>query len=192
VERRTREVRFLVVTLVVFCLCAAVGCKKEETEEQKALDVAQVTADALIEELEELGQGKPITKHALVKQNMQTVMLALEDFSTMAEGRYPAERSQTTGDVIVATGGRAATTANQSIDSLLPSDFRNPYEERFPALTLGSRTPPDWTLKNLGQVIWVPQKVSAPVHDTLGKIAEGYRLYGIAPSGPLNLVLSPE
>lgn len=181
------------ILLVLVFLLAATQCKRENKEPENV----RGGADTLVERAEEPSQGEQPTKRTLVEQNMQTLASALEGFarSTPHPGVYPAERSQTIADVYVAIGASRRDmpeTYDVSIDSLLPSDFRNPYSDTLPAFSMSYEEPPDWTLEHMGQVIWIPVMVIAPRHDTLEQIALGYRLYGVAPAELMTLVLTSQ
>ncbi len=205
------------LAFLIFPLCTALGCgtQEEKTEEEKAAEAGRILARAFIDELanqaaesmdreeaeeagralargfvEELQRLAAESFTGKLRSNMHRVQLALEDFSTMAEGAYPAERSQMVRDVLAAMGYPRVPAAFASIDSLLPSDFRNPFSEDLPALCVAKKDPPDWSAGFVGQVIWVPTGVTAPRHDSLGSVAEGYKLYGGSSSKLLSLVLS--
>lgn len=78
-------------------------------------------------------------KEASLKSNMHTLQLAAEDFSTMAEGAYPATLSNTVSEVLSALNyvppssaiqsiaGAASGIAPQGTDYLLPENFKNPF-----------------------------------------------------------------
>jgi prepilin-type N-terminal cleavage/methylation domain-containing protein len=78
-------------------------------------------------------------KEASLKSNMHTMQLAAEDFSTMAEGAYPATCARTVSEVLSALNYIPPSTAVQSIagqasgtgptgtDYLLPENFKNPF-----------------------------------------------------------------
>ncbi|TET44301.1 hypothetical protein E3J62_10850 [candidate division TA06 bacterium] len=143
-------------------------------------------------------------KEASLKSNMHTVQLAVEDFSTMAEGLYPATINATVAEVLRAQGHAAPPSATLSIvevgagdpatgvqiaeseNSLLPSSFRNPlYGERSkPALgTWTERRVPQWSEETVGIVWYVPIGVK-------GKSAAGYMIYGVGAKQALSLVLT--
>jgi hypothetical protein len=199
-------VRCLIVILVLLCLCVATGCKKGKTEEERAAELGRIMARAFVEELkekglmeeeaeeagramarafaEELGEkAKSGYREGELKSNMHKVQLALEDFSTMAEGAYPSGPHQMVRDVLVALGYAKIERADQTIDSLLPSNFKNPYNDELPGLSVSTKDPPDWSIELLGQVVWVPIGITA------GEAARGYKIYGVGPLGLLDRVL---
>lgn len=207
--------QFPVTVLVFFCLIAFCGCTQKMTREEKAAETGRIMARAFIEELAKLAReslkkaeseeaaralarafaeelqrlAEDSFKEKELRSNMHRTQLVLEDFSTMAEGAYPVERNQMVRDILVTFGFPRMEKANQSIDALLPSSFRNPFSEKLPALSVSQKDPPDWSLELLGQVIWVPVKLYVPKEGTPGMVARGYKIYGAGPLGLLDLVL---
>ncbi len=78
-------------------------------------------------------------KEASLKSNMHTLQLSAENFSSMAEGAYPATCATTVSEVLADLGFGAVTAAVKSIaggangvspsgsDVLLPLSFKNPF-----------------------------------------------------------------
>jgi prepilin-type N-terminal cleavage/methylation domain-containing protein len=77
-------------------------------------------------------------KEASLKSNMHTMQLSAEDFSTMAEGAYPADLAKTVSQALNSLGFPTSASATQSIagataglrtgaDALLPTEFKNPF-----------------------------------------------------------------
>lgn len=144
-------------------------------------------------------------KEASLKSNMHTLQLAAEDFSTMAEGAYPATINATVGQVVqelgytppvsaptvtlslVGTGTSDPVTGGEisaSEDGLLPSGLRNPMDSARPAVgTWNEGGKPQWSRDTVGMVWYVPV-------DAKGHSAKGYEIYGVGAKDILTLVLT--
>jgi hypothetical protein len=133
-----------------------------------------------------------------LKSNMHTVQLAIEDFSGMAAGRFPADINTTVEEVAGissdSSNGLFSISGAKGLDpvsekdigstgaTLLPKTFRNPYYQSQPALGTSLLDPPRWSPEVRGMVFYVPLDIE-------GKTAGGYKVYGAGPDSLLGLVL---
>lgn len=132
-------------------------------------------------------------KDASVKSNMHTMQVTVENFSTLAEGYYPANLTVTVNDVrsaigfpTIGTGDYTKSIAGNADPSqypgpegtyLLPGNFRNPVKGVNNAFwTTGSR--PAWSDDNAGCTFYFPV-------GTTGDIATSYIIFG---SGSKSLI----
>lgn len=177
--------RLCLVLGIAVCLAASLGCKEKMTEEERAIEAGKAMAKALIEELGKLAEESPQAKRGKVISNMHSLQLALEDFSTMAEGAYPVGPKITTGQVIATLGYSPLPSQIQTVDLLLKNfeNFENPYRSDLPAMSIVRTDPPRWSIELLGQAIWVPIE-----GDSIK--ATKYKIYGAVGGGLLELVLS--
>lgn len=167
-----------------------------------ALVVFSVLAVPLTVALNVLSMRKR-AKEASLKSNMHTVQLAVEDFSTMAEGLYPATINATVAEVLQVQGYSPPASATQSIagpntgdpatgsqigvsqDALVPSNFTNPMHRDPRKAALGTLTRSGglyWSKERVGMVWYVPIGVKE-------KSAAAYEIYGVGTEEILALVL---
>lgn len=149
------------------------------------------------------------------KANMYALNQAVEDFSGLAGGYYPAGINTTVMEVLEQLGESSSDSSSiaggDGIDSvrardigstgpaLLPRGFSNVYDPCYrsdsvqlefdrsdrarPALVTSLMDPPAWKSESAGMVFYVPLGVH-------GKVATGYKIYGVDRRGLKSLVLS--
>lgn len=147
-------------------------------------------------------------KEASVKNNMHTLQLAAEDFSTLSEGVYAADCGQTVNDATGALvqlpnsiGGAQQGLQPVPPDNLLPATFRNPvvainnsFESPAVAFAQPGASNWAWNAANAGGVGYtaydanVPPQVVAP--GTNPSPAVLYQVCGQGVSNELSLILS--
>lgn len=143
-------------------------------------------------------------KEAGVKSNMHTLQLAVENFSTMAEGAYPASTgdalTKTVSDILGAMGINSANNQQLATTdpmlrgstdslSLLPGNntYANPFSPAVAAEVCESYAndlQAHDVLDNAGQVFYAPQIGNATV-----PAADGYIIWGDGAKVVLALVL---
>ena len=147
-------------------------------------------------------------KEASVKNNMHTVQLAAEDFSTLSEGIYAADCGQTVnqasgGLILLANsiGGAVAGLQPTPPDNLLPSTFRNPVvaaNNSFDSPAVAFANPQSnwaWAAANAGGVGYTAYDATIPIPapvapGTSPSTAVLYQVVGQGVSNELALVLS--
>jgi hypothetical protein len=129
---------------------------------------------------------------------MRTLQLAVDDFSSITGGYYPADLNITVSEVLANLGkvsnDQSSIAGAKGVDSirmrdvgsrgpaLLPAEYANPYYESRPALVTLSSDLPKWTPEVEGIVFYVPLGVK-------GRLATGYKIYGAGREGLLDLAL---
>ena len=121
-------------------------------------------------------------QEASLKANMHTLLMAVEEFSTLAEAMYPADLGVTVEEALEALGfapesdksvaGAAAGKAPQGGDVLLPRNFVNPISKGGNAFESNEPTAVE------GCTYYVPIGVA-------GKLAEGFIIKGYGKKGEL-------
>lgn len=119
--------------------------------------------------------GLKKAKEAQVKSNMHTVQLALEDFAIKSDGWYPGNLNVKSSALI--KGGEEKTFL-----TLLPRNFKNPFDSKIAPVVLSLDDPPLWDRIELGQVVYVPKEIK-------DKGAKAYKIYAKGKKKPLNVVL---
>jgi hypothetical protein len=137
-----------------------------------------------------------------IQSNMRVLQVALEIFSDTAGGYYPADINTRVKDVLGDLGKQSENLLSiagaKDVDSvgmidigsmgpaLLPAEYHNPYSTSRPAVTTSQSDPTTGTPGVAGLVFYVPL-------DVKGRVATGYRVYGVGRDGRLfNLVLSSD
>jgi prepilin-type N-terminal cleavage/methylation domain-containing protein len=143
-------------------------------------------------------------KEASVKNNMHTIQLASEDFSTLSQGQYSADCAQTvTASVPAAVGivdphyiaGAIQGVAPIAPNNLLPLTFKNPVAAQnnsFASPAVANRAAWGWAVANAGCVAYNPfDALGAPVaNGTSPSTAISYDIYGQGVSSTLQITLS--
>jgi len=147
-------------------------------------------------------------KEASVKNNMHTLQLAAEDFSTLSEGVYSADCGQTvaqaTGGIVNLPQSIAGAVAGQQVvppDNLLPATFRNPVvsgNNAYDSPAAAFANPQSnwaWNAGNAGGVGYTAYDATIPIPaavapGTSPSIAVLYQVVGQGVSNELALVLS--
>lgn len=143
-------------------------------------------------------------KEASVKNNMHTMQLAAEDFSTLSQGQYAADCAQTvTLSVPVAMGiidphyigGLVGNTVPILPDNLLPITYKNPVAAAnfsFASPAAVNRVAWAWAPGNAGCVAYNPFTVAgAPVpNGTTPSTANSYEIYGQGVASTLQITVS--
>jgi prepilin-type N-terminal cleavage/methylation domain-containing protein len=148
-------------------------------------------------------------KEASVKNNMHTLQLAAEDFSTLSEGVYAADCGQdvngATGGIVnlpqSISGGLVAGLQPQIPNNLLPATFRNPVvaaNNSFDSPQAAFAQPTSnwaWNAANAGGVGYTAYDATIPVPNAVApgtspSTAVLYQVVGQGVSNALALVLS--
>jgi prepilin-type N-terminal cleavage/methylation domain-containing protein len=147
-------------------------------------------------------------KEASVKNNMHTLQLAAEDFSTLSEGVYAADCGQTVNQatlgVVNLPQSIAGAVAGQQViqpNNLLPATFRNPVvaaNNAFDSPAVNFANPNSnwaWAVGNAGGVGYTAYDATQPVPvavapGTSPSTAVLYQVVGQGVSNALSLVLS--
>jgi prepilin-type N-terminal cleavage/methylation domain-containing protein len=147
-------------------------------------------------------------KEASVKNNMHTLQLAAEDFSTLSEGVYAADCGQSvqaaTNNVVMlpqSIGGAVNGLNPVGVDHLLPETFRNPIvaaNNSFDSPAVAFANPQSnwaWNVGNAGGVGYTAYDATIPIPapvapGTSPSTAVLYQVVGQGTSNELALVLS--
>jgi len=91
-----------------------------------------------------------------LKTNMHTLQLAVEDFSTFTEGKYPVDFDATVRDICpqCKLGNSSAT-----IQNILPTNIRNPFDREISAVYSSKRHPWDWSSDYIGKAVYFPMGI---------------------------------
>jgi len=119
------------------------------------------------------------TKRSVLKNNMHTFQLALEDFCTLANGKYPADLTVTIKEAYPDCKSFDSST----VLKLLPSHFLNPYDRNDLAVCSSKNKYFAWSIDCIGKVVYIPRNLN-------GKTAGGYIIKGATDEGFSSLVLS--
>jgi hypothetical protein len=120
-------------------------------------------------------------KRSALKNNMHTFQLALEDFCTLANGKYPADLTVTIKEAYPDCKSFDSST----VLKLLPSHFLNPYDRNDLAVCSSRGKYFNWSMDCAGKVIYLPYNLK-------GKTAGGYIIKGATDEGFSTLVLSSQ
>ena len=132
---------------------------------------------------------------------MIILQIAIDSFAAKTEYYYPATLNTTIkkvlqdlgeksdNDISIAGANDYDTIFTGQIGcsglALLPSSFKNPYDDSKPVLITSKVDPPIWSKNYAGVVYYVPLEVK-------GNIAKRYKIYGAGENGLASLVLSSE
>jgi prepilin-type N-terminal cleavage/methylation domain-containing protein len=120
-------------------------------------------------------------KEGSVKANMHTAQLASEDFSTQADGVYPADITTTVEEANpLAVGNIKQIFESGNANNLLPANYKNPFTADVTAPIV------DNDPTTMGVVGYVDSLQSASNENASG----AYRIAGYGKSGILPLMLT--
>jgi len=142
-------------------------------------------------------------KEASVKNNMHTMQLAAEDFSTLSQGQYAADCAQTVaqsvpGLVIVDPhfigGAIAGLSPVIGGNALLPLTYKNPVvsaNNSFDSPMVANRLAYTWLATNAGCVGYNPFNVDGVTPSPHGSTsANSYEIYGQGVAATLQITVS--
>ncbi len=113
-------------------------------------------------------------KLSMLKSNMRSVQLAVEDFWTYSVYYYPASFDVRPSDL----HGKDKI----SFRNFLASSLKNPFNPDFPPVKIYFSDPPPCSVANPGQVVYVPIKIK-------DNYAKGYKIYGKGATAFIDFIL---
>ncbi len=106
-------------------------------------------------------------KETVVKSNMRTLRVALDQYAAETDGWYP-----------VALEPADASDRGLEYVALTARKLRDPFDPLVTAVAVSPADPPDWKQLKPGQVVYVPLQVE-------NNRARSYIIYGISKDWPL-------